>query len=622
MSDLSTAPPERLVTAFGTVLYVDAASGELRHGPIASSPSNAVFVSDGSSGRVMHQAAGSLQPIVCQTNGCGVAGRGERADPSAEQTVLEIVPIDPGIVGLKAEGVFLCAEVDGQVTLSRSECRAWEMFYFEDATVSQEMVNWRIRYSKILNQNLDLFDVSKSILEVGSGNIGVAHYLKRKVVGLEPNFMGSLDKWIDPVCGNILEIPFADRSFDIVLCVDVLEHLSETSRPRALSELIRCARSKVIISCPCGSLAQDGERHLADLLRRTQFGVPGWLAEHLKNGLPSVGSIFEELVKTGLAFELTGNESINQHYAGILLDCFFSFSKGLNNKQLSKTPFVAPVGEAQWDSYYSFLFTVHIGTEDRPRVNLNCAGSDAQIYAIYHRPWPTEHLGLVTAVFAGPAADSAPAGALTDILQNEPRLPNGRWSELSAYYKIWKEGPQSDIVGFCHYRRLFNFTDAGSTEGETVLSTKDLEKHTGCYFDEHVLERVRGNAIICASPVWLNETIWEQYGSAHNINDYCRILSSISQRYPNLMPFAVEQFKSNRLYARNMLVTRWSIFNELCTLWFDLLKEFEREVPANRGVPYQNRDISFLAERVFDLWIRHKKSTGTKIIEMPIFIIR
>ena len=33
MSDLSTAPRARLITAFGTVLYVDVASGELRHGP-------------------------------------------------------------------------------------------------------------------------------------------------------------------------------------------------------------------------------------------------------------------------------------------------------------------------------------------------------------------------------------------------------------------------------------------------------------------------------------------------------------------------------------------------------------------------------------------------------------
>jgi hypothetical protein len=485
------------------------------------------------------------------------------------------------------------------------------------------MLNWRIRYCKVLDQNRDLFDASKSILEVGSGNIGVARYLKRKVVGLERDFIGPVDEWLEPAHGNILDIPFADRSFDIVLCVDVLEHLSESSRSQAISELIRCARSKVIISCPCGSSAEEGERHLADLFRRSGVGVQGWLAEHITNGLPSVGSIFKELVKTGLKFEITGNESVNQHFAGILLDYFFPFSSGRNDEQaFIKTPFVPPVGEAEWDSYYSFLFTIHVGTEDRPRVRLDSAGNNVEIYAVYHKPWPTEHLGRVTPVFAGAAARSAPPGALTDILQDESPLSNERWSELSAYYKIWREGPRSDIVGFCHYRRLFNFSAAGSTERETVLSANDLETHTGSYFDEHVLERVRGNAIICARPLPLSRTIWEDYDIRHNIKDYCHILSSISRRYPDLMPSAVEQFESRELYARNMVVTNWSLFNELCALWFDLLKEFEREVPANRGNAYQNRDVSFLAERVFDLWIRYKKSTGTTIIETPIFFIR
>ena len=484
------------------------------------------------------------------------------------------------------------------------------------------MLNWRMRYSKILDQNRDLFDVSTSILEVGSGNIGISRYLKRKVVGLEPKFTGPVDEWLQPTHGNILDIPFADGSFDIVLCVDVLEHLSDSSRPRALAELIRTARSKVIISCACGSTAEEGERQLADLFRRTDVPVWPWLAEHLQNGLPSVASIFSELAKTGLAFEITGNESMNQHYGGILLDHYFPFSHGLNGKQESKTPFVPPMGDVEWDSYYSFLFTIHIGTKERPRIRLDGTDNDARIYAVYHEAWPTEHLGRVTPLYAGGAANSAPPGALTDILHNEPRLPNGRWSELSAVYKIWKEGPYSDIVGFCHYRRLFNFSACRSTARETFLSANELDTYKCAYFDKHIVEQVRENTIICAPPMRLSETIWEQYDLVHNIQDYCRILSSISWRYPDLMSFAVEQFHSNEIYANNLLVANWRHFHELCTLWFDLLKEFERQVPADRANAYQNRDISFLSERVFDLWVRHKRATGTMIIEMPIFLIQ
>ena len=51
MTELSTLPHARLLTAFGTVLFVDVASGELRHGPMESSPVNTLFVADpGTSG--------------------------------------------------------------------------------------------------------------------------------------------------------------------------------------------------------------------------------------------------------------------------------------------------------------------------------------------------------------------------------------------------------------------------------------------------------------------------------------------------------------------------------------------------------------------------------------------
>ena len=79
------------------------------------------------------------------------------------------------------------------------------------------MLNWKIRYSKILERNRDLFDVSRTVLEVGSGSVGVAPYVGRKIIGLEPSFTEPVNEWLSPMNGNILDIPFPDNSFDIVL---------------------------------------------------------------------------------------------------------------------------------------------------------------------------------------------------------------------------------------------------------------------------------------------------------------------------------------------------------------------------------------------------------------------
>jgi ubiquinone/menaquinone biosynthesis C-methylase UbiE len=52
------------------------------------------------------------------------------------------------------------------------------------------------------------------------------------------------------VVGSVVDLPFADRSFDVVGCFEVLEHLPGDLPRRALSELARVARQAVVLSVP------------------------------------------------------------------------------------------------------------------------------------------------------------------------------------------------------------------------------------------------------------------------------------------------------------------------------------------------------------------------------------
>ena len=133
MSDLSTPPRARLFTTFGTVLYVDIASGELRHGPIDTSPANAVFVADQTrSGRwcgsLMHIADDRLQSIICSADHSWSISAADAPDASVGPTPLQLLPLERGLVGLQSEGLYLCAEPDSRVTLSRLKCSRWECF--------------------------------------------------------------------------------------------------------------------------------------------------------------------------------------------------------------------------------------------------------------------------------------------------------------------------------------------------------------------------------------------------------------------------------------------------------------------------------------------------------------
>ena len=52
------------------------------------------------------------------------------------------------------------------------------------------------------------------------------------------------------VTGSITDLPFPDRSFDVVGCFEVLEHLPDDLPRQALSELARVARQAVVLSVP------------------------------------------------------------------------------------------------------------------------------------------------------------------------------------------------------------------------------------------------------------------------------------------------------------------------------------------------------------------------------------
>lgn len=95
----------------------------------------------------------------------------------------------------------------------------------------------------------------------------------------------------------------------------------------------------------------------------------------------------------------------------------------------------------------------------------------------------------------------------------------------------------------------------------------------------------------------------------------------MSRQYPFLLPHALAQFRVRDLYANNLFIMNWGLFDELCGIWFNLLKDFERQLPSHRSTTYQNRDLSFLAERIFDLWLRSKQQAGTRLVHVPIFFI-
>jgi hypothetical protein len=133
MIDAFADAPARLFTAFGTVLFVDPASRELRHGPVDSSPPNAFFLRDrelsgpSAKGFLSYDTATAREPVLCGAGGSYSPPQGEGRG-GADATLIELIPLERGLIALRAGDLFLSAVPDGRITLAVSTCSTWELF--------------------------------------------------------------------------------------------------------------------------------------------------------------------------------------------------------------------------------------------------------------------------------------------------------------------------------------------------------------------------------------------------------------------------------------------------------------------------------------------------------------
>ena len=122
----------------------------------------------------------------------------------------------------------------------------------------------------------ELITATGSILDVG----GSLKEMKR--------FINHPITTTDVIGGDIIaagtHLPFKDKSFDIVVSLDTIEHVPASKRPQFLSEALRVAKKEIIIAAPMGTSAHQQAE--ANLLKN--YPQDRYLQEHVKYGLPTL----------------------------------------------------------------------------------------------------------------------------------------------------------------------------------------------------------------------------------------------------------------------------------------------------------------------------------------------
>jgi ubiquinone/menaquinone biosynthesis C-methylase UbiE len=112
------------------------------------------------------------------------------------------------------------------------------------------------------------------------------------------------------LAASAAELPLGDKSFDIVLASDVLEHIPPPLRVKVISEALRVADKLVIFGFPCGKEAHDSDRALRQEYLDNNLKAPEWLEEHMEADFPEP-SLFSNL--HGWKVEQFSNESLSFH---------------------------------------------------------------------------------------------------------------------------------------------------------------------------------------------------------------------------------------------------------------------------------------------------------------------
>jgi SAM-dependent methyltransferase len=149
------------------------------------------------------------------------------------------------------------------------------------------------------------------VLDVGCGSKGgVTSYVDIETVGVDLSFnvvRVARHPRVKPVVGSGLALPVADRAFDMVLCMDTLEHLAPQERRQLASELFRAVREDgmVIAGAPCGPEGRAAELRINERYRARHGRDHPWLGEHLAH--PPLTAESLRALMAGAASRFQGN---------------------------------------------------------------------------------------------------------------------------------------------------------------------------------------------------------------------------------------------------------------------------------------------------------------------------
>lgn len=173
------------------------------------------------------------------------------------------------------------------------------------------MLNRAARFFPILEELKSQLPKGGTLLEVGSGSLGLGEFWTGSFVGCDLTFSSRPVKNMRAVRCSGHQLPFGDRSFDAVVVSDVMEHVPPEFRETVVDEVLRVARKVVVLGYPCGPAAFALDQKLYQSYKSRDLSPPVWLQEHMLHPFPDENLLSQ--VPATWKSKAIPNESLHFH---------------------------------------------------------------------------------------------------------------------------------------------------------------------------------------------------------------------------------------------------------------------------------------------------------------------
>ncbi|HPO15798.1 MAG TPA: class I SAM-dependent methyltransferase [Candidatus Hydrogenedentes bacterium] len=159
--------------------------------------------------------------------------------------------------------------------------------------------DWALRYFPVARRLSKAGLEGKRILEIGANENGLARFVKARMISVDLSFehlrAARNSQAIVPVQADLAALPFADKSVDICVCMDTLEHIPADQRAAAVLSILRVLhpQGRAVIGFPSGEPAVLAEGRVCTAYQAYCGRTISWLEQHSAHGLPDADAIFD-----------------------------------------------------------------------------------------------------------------------------------------------------------------------------------------------------------------------------------------------------------------------------------------------------------------------------------------